>query len=294
MIDGYLKIIVDSGYDIFLMSDHGTGPIETTFHINDWLFAKGYLKLKPGYAKWQKLSRLDQFFGRVHNKLITGGIQYLMRHAKIKIKTKWPVSTNAIDEAIDWDNCLAIGFSQGPVYINKAKCKDVDGFCSDICDQLSSLQYPYSNKFIFKEIYKTKDLYPAARQGHAPDIICLPADKVEIMGGINGKVFTRGKKSWTTGNHINGMYLAYGHDIKSGHGPEMSILDMAPTVLHAMGLAVPRDMDGKVINLFKENSDSANRQIEYRDPIICKEVEQSNTEDDEVLRKRLEALGYLE
>src|SRR5262249_10849493 len=50
------------------------------------------------------------------------------------------------------------------------------------------------------------------------------------------------------GNHRwEGVFLACGPSIRSGlELAELSIVDVAPLVLHSMGLPVPADMDGRV------------------------------------------------
>ena len=50
-----------------------------------------------------------------------------------------------------------------------------------------------------------------------------------------------------TGTHESapdGFLLAYGTNVASGQFPRGAIVDLAPTVLYYMGVAVGRDMDG--------------------------------------------------
>ena len=71
--------------------------------------------------------------------------------------------------------------------------------------------------------------------------------------------------------------------------------DIAPTILYAMGLPVPRDMDGKVLTaMFDQRYLDAN-------PIIWEEVSASeevkarelSDEESKIVEERLKALGYL-
>jgi arylsulfatase A-like enzyme len=68
---------------------------------------------------------------------------------------------------------------------------------------------------------------------------------------------------------MTGLFAASGPDISSiGRLPAaVSILDFAPTVLHCLGLPVPRDMDGCVLlDIFDGNSEPATRPIKYAEP----------------------------
>ena len=85
---------------------------------------------------------------------------------------------------------------------------------------------------------------------------------------------------------MDGLFAASGPDIaKAGHLPsKLSSLDVAPTVLHAMDLPVPRDMDGRVLTeIFNENSEPAMRPIVYQ--------ERDETEKVKSKIRRLKRLG---
>jgi hypothetical protein len=73
-------------------------------------------------------------------------------------------------------------------------------------------------------------------------------------------------------------------------------MDIAPTLLHVMGLRVPEDMDGRVaVDLLAPAASSSQRAVTYREP-ISKEIGDISAADhideDEVLEK-LRALGYI-
>jgi hypothetical protein len=42
----------------------------------------------------------------------------------------------------------------------------------------------------------------------------------------------------------DGFLMAYGTDVRAGHLPRASVIDVAPTVLYFFGLPIGRDMDG--------------------------------------------------
>ena len=71
---------------------------------------------------------------------------------------------------------------------------------------------------------------------------------------------------WRGENKKIGLFMACGAGIKQGVRVEgVSILDLAPTILHVAGVPVPQDMEGKVLTeIFREGSDLAGRDTEYQ------------------------------
>jgi arylsulfatase A-like enzyme len=66
---------------------------------------------------------------------------------------------------------------------------------------------------------------------------------------------------------MNGLFIAAGPNIVATGDlkREISILDVAPTIMHLAGLSVPDDMDGQVQNeIFKDGSEPARRRVSYR------------------------------
>jgi hypothetical protein len=98
-------------------------------------------------------------------------------------------------------------------------------------------------------------------------------------------------------NHrLEGILIVKGPGIKkaetiSGAG----IIDLAPTILFMMGLPVPSDMDGKVlIEAFNPSYLKSNPimyEKETRKPRLV--TYEWSKEEQERIKKRLEALGYL-
>lgn len=105
---------------------------------------------------------------------------------------------------------------------------------------------------------------------------------------------------WATpvsGSHRNkGIMIMKGEPFRRGEQVEQSrIYDVAPTILHFLGLPVPEDLDGKVLEqVFTEEF------LKTSVPWTAKPSERSNIaeseysdEDKELLEERLRGLGYL-
>jgi arylsulfatase A-like enzyme len=72
-------------------------------------------------------------------------------------------------------------------------------------------------------------------------------------------------------------------------------MDLAPTILHAMGVAVPRDLDGKVLHeAFQEPSPAA-APVVYSDASVYKDEDSTpDLSDDEMadVQEKLRGWGY--
>jgi arylsulfatase A-like enzyme len=100
-----------------------------------------------------------------------------------------------------------------------------------------------------------------------------------------------------SGHHrLDGVVILAGDGVKPGTALEgAGIVDLAPTILHAMGLQVPQDLDGRVLSEAFEDSSPAARPVAYSQDDIYKDAASppgfSDTEMDE-MQEKLRGWGY--
>jgi hypothetical protein len=95
------------------------------------------------------------------------------------------------------------------------------------------------------------------------------------------------------GHHSpRGFFSLTGSDFRRGAKIEANIVDCLPTILHALGLAVPEGCDGRVIDEAFVEQRPVRR---IPDPVESAgtPVKQLSAEEEADLRKSLEGLGYL-
>jgi hypothetical protein len=100
------------------------------------------------------------------------------------------------------------------------------------------------------------------------------------------------------GTHqMNGIFIASGGPIRAGVTTTAGILDVAPTVLAVMGLPVPGDMPGRVLEEIVEPEFWAAhpiRRIDSYERLISREkLPVAGAVDDEEALQMLRALGYI-
>ena len=101
-----------------------------------------------------------------------------------------------------------------------------------------------------------------------------------------------------SGMHRNeGLLFMRGPMIKSGHAISgAQIQDMAPTILYAMGLPVPRDMDGQPLTDAFMRQFVVEHPIRYDDGASAQQTPQVSDYSDaeaQQVEERLRELGYL-
>ena len=123
---------------------------------------------------------------------------------------------------------------------------------------------------VFERFYLKDELYWGPELHKAPDLVLVPragyeiksrlADRFEDVRPVKGVIYK-------TGTHmslraLDGFLAIYGPGVREGSRVDACLYDIAPTVLHVLGLPVVEDMDGEVlIRAFEEGSEPARRPV---------------------------------
>ncbi len=100
---------------------------------------------------------------------------------------------------------------------------------------------------------------------------------------------------WCGTHSPYGMVAGSGPGIKRGEVSGATLDDIAPTILYAMGIPVPRDMDGKVLTAMFDPSYLDANPVTWEEVQAGGEVKARELSDEEskIVEERLKALGYL-
>lgn len=94
---------------------------------------------------------------------------------------------------------------------------------------------------------------------------------------------------------MNGIFIAFGPDIKPRQIQGARIIDVAPTALYSSGLPIPRNMDGVVLKEIFEKAVLKNQPVTYNDwkgKILGKES-YLNGQESEQIENKLRSMGYI-
>lgn len=298
-IDSRIGEFLDKDVNIVLMSDHGATQIEQTFHINPWLESEGYLSTNPGISKvlyrlgltTERLGSIVTRLG-IHNAVTNFLPDSILRRVP---NSSGEVSKSGKAAAVDWENTSAIASGQGPVYLTlDSEDDEYEPLRRALINELQRMQTP-SGEEIADDVYRTEKMYSGPYLDIAPDILIDQQDGVHIPGDVGrSEIFSKPTgEDWLGENKRLGLFAATGPDFSSGSITDLSILDLAPTILHLFGNPIPTDMDGEVRqDVFAEGSLSRQREVDYSTADEVTTTGDVRERDDEV-SERLEDLGYL-
>jgi predicted AlkP superfamily phosphohydrolase/phosphomutase len=262
LLDRGLGLILEQlGPDdsLFVVSDHGFQGAKHFFDINEYLYSKGLLTLGSNSQRSQasRYTTLKHAIRRV-------GLLSLARKTKRLLK-----KTGAIQEYlgdvlqpvltdIDWQRTRAYvpsmsGFLGG--YADIFLAHDLDeAIVTDLCEDLKRLRHPRTGQPLIDVIYTTGVFGEGPYAPREPHLLLLPTDGITFRMNL-GNTRLWDDANTTRGTHQrDGVLYAFGGGIKQGFkAPNAELYDIVPTILHSMGLPLPYDFDGRVLDeLFEE------------------------------------------
>ena len=313
--------------DVLLMSDHGFGGSgDHILYLNQWLQNEGFLEFK------QKSTGLSEYlFVKPLMFAKRYGIKYLPPKIKQYVFRKRAGIANNMESwlrfsKIDWDKTQAYS-EETPYYPTiwlNLKGREPEGIVSAqereiILEKLTNALYqwkdPFTNENVVRRVYRREEIYSGPYVGRAPDLVIdynhpggysylsrpsyTKQDKTSI-GKLTKKEMESARFQSKSGSHREfGIFIALGNSIKKGKFVhKVNILDLAPTILHLLGLPIPAQMDGHVIlECLKDEFKS--KETDNKDAgqsiAIDEDMENAYTaEEEEEIRQRLKGMGYLE
>jgi predicted AlkP superfamily phosphohydrolase/phosphomutase len=263
------------GASVIIMSDHGAGPSSRrTMYINRWLHREGFLHFKESCGvsgHWRRVTftLLERSNNQIR-KIFPRGIKELMVRLLPTVRDK--VDSVLFLPGIDWSRTLAFSRENHPaIFINMAgrEPKGIvqpgsyyESMRNQIIEKLQNLRCPDTGKPIVGQIFKSEEVYQGPEIFKAPDIIFelnqfsyvhrpsgLDSHK-DFLETLDDRALLASENTIRpSGIHRGqGIFVAVGkHFEKNKNIRESRIYDIAPTVLYHLGLPVPEDMDGWVL-----------------------------------------------
>lgn len=307
---GEMLKIIGEDTTVIVVSDHGAGPEKGAFYVNNWLHKQGLLAFRNIFSPlWQ--IRFPHIFYKIVRRLGFPGISWTVPLDKLKILGRVidPREGINIPFFIDWKRTTAYAgnHTEQGIYINLKgrepsgiveKGKEYEEVRDSIIKNLKEIKDPANGEPVDIKVYKKEEVYHGPYIDDAPDIF------VEMKGGeyIMQKEFYH-KGLFGLPNKSSGTHRAEGILIVKGNGIKThatingaKIVDIAPTILYSLGISVPEDMDGKVLDevFTKEyleqypvtHSPSSDIEVARGEGIF-------SDEESEKIKKSLRDLGYV-
>ncbi len=260
---GMLRETFGHNATFFVVSDHGFGPVRGAFFVNSFLAQKGFLKVGRARARGSRLF----FRGAGAAKAVlrrTGllgaareALRVCLPNSKLRMGRRRR-GQSLLGDLADWPGTTACALSSSDcgIHLNRRdrwtdgalepgpECERV---LQDLMGALEELKDPWTGHRAVSHMLRPASVHSGPYLVDAPDLLfALCHGELAVMTGLGEPVFGDYEKA---ANHrMEGVLVASGPGMARGTGMDADILDVAPTVLHTLGLGVPDYMEGRVLH----------------------------------------------
>lgn len=259
---------------VVVLSDHGFGPFHKFFHINNWLAANGWLHFRR--TPRSRLKRLAFRLGvtpmtalRWVTRLRLSGLRKNVKRGRGGgMLRKLFLSFHDVD----WARTKAFSVGNfGQVYLNvqgqrpagAVSPAEYEALREEIARAALALRDPADGAQVVQQVYRREEIFHGRSTGRLPDLV-LHTDRARYVSfghaDFGSNQIIEPSFGQTGHHHMVGIVGLAGPDVRPGLAlEESSILDLAPTILHYLGLPVPDYMDGRVlVEAFSDEFNAAN------------------------------------
>jgi len=281
-LDGIIaRIVALAGpqANVVLASDHGFGPTSDIFYVNTWLEQEGFLAWSAGPGA--DASGPAKF-----------GIGSIARHVF----------------ELDWERTAAYAAtpsSQGIHLVRRPAQGGSDALRDELAEALRRLRHPDTGRPVISQVWTREEAFPGPFGSMGPDLTIMLEDNGIVSILRSASPF--GRRPEPTGTHCpGGILLARGPSFRRGASiDDLSIVDVAPLLLHSLGVSIPDDLDGRLPTSALDPTGLWRRPPRYsaaRPDIepVAEGLESPATgldydpDEQALIFKRLQALGYVE
>lgn len=217
---GVLEYVNDDTL-LIVLSDHGCGSFQRGVHLNAWLHQQGLMNLRNGCRPGDD-----------------GG--NMLRN-------------------VDWPRTQAYSIGLGGIYLNisgreakgSVRPEEADELKRQITDRLTGLKDSQQGRIAVRQVRSREQLYHGPFTDEAPDLLVHFAEGYRAswgtaLGDVPDGLFEDNTRPWS-GDHIVDPQLVPGvllmnRPFRSEHP---GLLDLAPTILAALGVPKAPAMEGK-------------------------------------------------
>ena len=317
-VDASLGALLDEAADdalVIVLSDHGTGPRTVNrFNTNAWLEELGLWErsprnmsgsaLKTEVIQWVKKNVpgktslkpwLWQKFPPLRSALRSSA-QGLRDYGGAMNSARSRTYRMSLHDHVEGVNVNLVGREPDGI----VEAGDFESTREQVIEAARSMTDPATGRRLFHAVHKREELYEGAHAHLAPDVVLILDPEEHEFGTGSGKkgVFSRvpsshlGHSSAT--HRPDGILAMAGPGVRTGELEGIQLIDVPATILWALGLEVPDEMDGRVLTeaFWSELAES----FPIRHGAAATQESESSAftaEEEEQMTAHLRDLGYL-
>lgn len=285
--------------NLFVVSAHGRGPVSDRVHVNTVLEHAGELARREASAEGPAES-LGLGRRAVRSILARFNREGLLRESAarpVREDGGRPLSRDRGGVDVDFSSTRV--FAHGPhnLYVNDA-VRFADGQIHpasrsavkrEVMTLLESAVNPETGAPLLR-VYDGSELF--ATDPWAPDIVLEASTEVTVSAAPSPAPVQL-VSGCEAGCRSTGIFLAWGPNVAPRTTSGATVFDVVPTLLHSHLRSIPRDVDGRIIDVFRAGSPPAIEAPTHKDHRRGqrREPEERALSD---LEDRLRGYGYIE
>lgn len=256
---GDLLAAAPAGALVLVVSDHGFGAQTGRVHPNTLLHRWGYLA-------WRGRRR-DRLRRSVRKRLVRFGIG---REGTRPVPDSWISDARKQSFArslpVHWHRTrayVALAEIHGLLYLNLrgrepggtvAPGEEARALAAELRERLLAVRDPRGDGPVFADVLPGDEVYPDDPHGRRPDLVLVPRPDLTVSRDLNHRRWIDHYPVVSGTHRPEGLLIAGGSGVRPGPlDRDVELVDLAPTILAAAGVAVPEDVDGRVLSeLFVE------------------------------------------
>ena len=298
---------------LFVVSDHGFGPVSRQANVNEILRREGLIarKEQTGIRSLMSTAGLDKDGVLAALRRVGIDEEALVRYlpeALISQAASRVPGDHALYDA-DFSRTEAFLHGLGSVYVNDTARfasgtvppSEVPAVKRRVTEILQNARDPETGERPLVVVDPESDAPDSDGAGHeaaaasdalVPDLLVESAPGYTVNWQFTDEPFTVPEKA--ADHESEGIFFAHGPGIEAGSRPaDAAVADLVPTLLHLLDRPVPSHVDGTVL----EEALAADRPVRTADYDAGEPREASQTEVDgdfDEVEDRLRGLGYME
>jgi predicted AlkP superfamily phosphohydrolase/phosphomutase len=233
----------DGNVTVFVISGYGFEVHRKRFYLGTWLHQQGLLQQTLIMRPWHE--RMAQNLS----------VDRLLKVLKLRTTREGTVMSSEARQSADLEGSMIyiVGDTgEAGIYLLHEDAPHRVNAIARITKGLKALRDTFTSAPIIHAVYRKEELYGGDRMHLMPDLVVVPAQGYSCSTGclpnkplvedVNPDIDHCSGKP-----HPEGIFVAAGGAIAEKIGVRAHLLDVAPTILYTLGLAIPDDYDGKTI-----------------------------------------------
>lgn len=243
-----------------ILSDHGCESHKKQFFLGDWLYRQNLLTLYSNHLKLFLRRKFKEIYLKFSHSKIQLNLLNALRKLELRFKTdgEKDVQKMFLQDVVDWKHTRAFSMGIGlyGLIFLFGKDEDKKKLTTYLLKKLKEIKDTETGECIVSEVYLKEHLYKGDSPNLVPDLIIKPEKGYSFTGLFQNvdKLFQKidRKRDFAIGKHSElGLLIINGKHVAKKEIDNASLKDIVPTILDYFQIPLMEDLEGKVINCFK-------------------------------------------